>query len=281
MAIVYFDGEFITDEDRAIPVSDRGFLFGDGVFTTVRVCQGNVEFFNAHVRRLEDNCQELGIKFPDIVFDDVAALIAHNHAEEGLWRLKIIITGGQVSQRYNEERPHGHLVMMIEPYCQPQGPASLGTCAFPIVSPLAHIKSLSYLDRFWIKRRAEYIGVDDLIVIMPGGIVLETAFSNIFWIHEDEFLMPAMTLPLLPGIALTTALGAAESLEMNVKEIEWRVKDIPKNANVFICNALTGIRPVCSIDGCSFSLDHPLSNALSREYQQLAHHSTLCSKKVK
>ena len=267
--IAYVDGEFVADNERAIAVSDRGFLFGEGDFTTIRVHHGFVEFFDAHVRRLENNCRELGIKPPKISFEEASALITRNHAVEGCWRLKIIVTGGQSPSDEGGGRAHGHLVMVIEEYCQPQESVSLGVCSFSIASPLAHIKSLSYLDRLWIKAKMENFGVDDLIVTTSGGIMLETTFSNIFWVKDECLFTPATTLPLLPGIALTSILGVADSLEFNIREVESRIKDIPSDASVCLCNSLTGIRPVRTIEGKKFPLENPLVERLTTEYQQM------------
>src|ERR1700756_261441 len=107
MSIVYYNGQFLPEEAARIPCTDRGFLFGEGVFTTVRVQKGRAEWLTRHFERLKDHSRQLGIESPILDEKMVAQLIRENRAVDGIWRLKIVVT-----QR--------SLLMLIKPYTPPQ-----------------------------------------------------------------------------------------------------------------------------------------------------------------
>ena len=94
MNIVFLDGTFHFENEAFIPVNDRGFLFGDGVFTTIRVIEGQPECMEMHLERIQSHCRALNIVPPAIASNLIMELIKQNGAENGQWRLKIIVTGG-------------------------------------------------------------------------------------------------------------------------------------------------------------------------------------------
>lgn len=246
MAIAYLNGLFLDESHAFVPINDRGFLFGDGVFTTIKVEEGSALYLEDHFARLKHDCTELFIEFPSIDFSLIHEIIEKNEAQKGIWRMKIIITGkGELSSSI---RPYGVILITIKPYITlSDDPIHLGIYPYPITSKFSHIKSLCYAERFQIKYYAKEQGFDDAIVLSPEGYLLETSFSNIFWIEKGHFCTPHQDLPLLRGITLKQIM---KETNLKVNEKKYRLEDIGKDATIYICNALTGIRSIKSI------LDH-------------------------
>lgn len=256
MNIAFYNGQFLPSKELRLPINIRGFHFGDGVFTTIRVADGIAECLQRHLKRLQEHCQELGIFPPDIREEWIKEIIIRNHAQSGVWRLKIIITGGESPSLDMEPRRHDGIIMMIKEYnTPPETPYRLTFFPQPVHKPTAHIKTLAYLDRLWIKDDAMKRGFHDAITMTSDKILLETSSSNLFWRHENHLFTPSKDLPLLPGISLSVISEAAKVMGMQVHEVHATIDDIPHDSQVYVSNALIGFHPVDAIEERTFKRD--------------------------
>lgn len=255
----FVDGNFVALEKAVVPILDRGFLYGDGVFTTIKVENGAIESFSKHLVRLQKHAMELGIHFPAIEESLIYELIEKNRAHNGIWRLRLIITGGD-GQGIDLKLREGRLIITLTPYDEIL-PASFRLCLFslPILTPHSHLKTLSYLARLFVMQEAKNRDFDDALVTDPEGNLLEASFSNIFWIIDKNFYTPDKTLPLLSGITLERIEEKAKSLGYNILYVKRSFSDIPLNAHIYCTGSLKGIVPVSQIEDRSFSTK-PLFN---------------------
>lgn len=232
---------------------------GLGVFTTLKVDQGVLECFSRHCDRLKKHSAALNILCPEIS----ARRLAESVPQEGIWRLKIIVTPDMSEFLDLRDLCRGSLEILVKPYRSPERTAlRLGRYPFPVCSPTAQLKTVSYLDRLWVKKCARERGVDDLLTLSAEQFLLEASSSNIFWIHRGCLFTPSAHLPLLEGIYLSVAKLAAAKLGMKVMSVE--ASAIPADAEVYLCNCLTGIQPVASLEEVRFPLN-PSGEALLRE----------------
>ena len=117
----------------------------------------------------------LEIEPPPLERRCVEELIQANRAERGIWRLKIVMTGGNSPALRLNPRKAGALIMFLTPYEEQPAPAALCLYPEPVQRPLAKMKTLGYLDQLWIKEYAAQKGADDAIVTSQEGYWLETA----------------------------------------------------------------------------------------------------------
>ncbi len=255
MRIVYFEGAFMPEAEAKIPVTDRGFLFGDGAYATIQVRDGQPSFLETHLVRLEEQCSAFGLHVPPIVPDIVRELIRLNHAEEGIWRLKIIVTGGDRPDYCLPER-EGRVLMTLVPYDPPPfKPLKIGIFPHPFSLCHAYFKSLAHLNRFYVMEEARRQEMDDCLTLTEKGVVLEAAFGNIFWLIEDRLFTPSRSLPLYFGVTITKVLEEAEARGYQVEEVEVRFEELPDEAAFFRTNSMGGVRPVCQIGNKKGALD--------------------------
>lgn len=234
MSWVYLNGEIVSEAEAFVPIKDRGFLFGDGVFTTCRVDNGTVVHWNLHSERLFSQCASLNIDPPNIDIDLVNQLIEKNQAIEGTWRLKVLITGGSSSELGLPRRRFGTFLVTLELFQVPERPARVCLYPAPIDLPLAKMKTLSYLHRLMVKQYAIDQGVDDAIVCSAEGFVMESAFSNLFWMEGEDTVIPDLSLPLLPGTHLSSLQA--------YREEKLTYEQLLEKDEVYLCNALC-VRP--------------------------------------
>lgn len=241
---VFLNGRFCLEEQASISVADRGFLFGDGIFTTIRVHQGKCEFLQSHLQRLRYQAEFLKFHFHVEQWDWISEFIQRQAASTGTWRLKIIAT----VKEEQEIREIGNLFATLNLYPgKPFDPCSLCLFPQPLESPLASIKSLSYLDHLYVRKFAQQGGFADAVTQTREGFLLETGCSNLFWIDQGKCWIPDPQLPYLKGVFLQSILPYLE-LVFPVEWIKATMEQIPATASVYICNSLTHVRPVLSID---------------------------------
>lgn len=238
---VFLNGNFCFEKEAVIPITDRGFLFGEGIFTSIRIHQGQCELFKSHLQRLQQQAEVLNFDWNPTNWDWIVELIQRNDAGQGIWCLKILAT--------KEERTFGNVLATLNPYEGTFGPCTLSLFPYPLESPLAHVKSLSYLDHLYVRSYAQRLGHVDAITQTRDGILLETGCSNFFWIDQGKCWIPDPQLPYLKGVFLQAILS---HLSLPIQAIRATIDEVPTSASIYICNALTHIRPVLSIDQRSF-----------------------------
>jgi 4-amino-4-deoxychorismate lyase len=245
MKIVFCNGKFIDESEPCIPLTDRGFLFGDAVFTTIKVENGIPFFFEEHVARLFMQCETLRITPPVILLKNVNDLIIKNEATVGVWRLKIIITGGNSPKLSLQTRGFGKLLMTLRELSE-QFPNEVRLTVYPksISGPTASLKTLSYLDRLYVAEYAFSRSFDEAVVLSGEGFILETAFSNIFWIEDRDVFVPDPQLDLLMGITIRKEIEVFKEKGYTVHFVKAKLEDISAKAKVFVCNSIRGVTPV-------------------------------------
>lgn len=276
MSVVFINGKFLDEKQAHIPILDRGFLFGDGIFTTLRVAEGSIEGYSEHLELFKEHCQQAGISEPTIDPSWLEELVIKNQALKGNWRLKILVTGGEIGRLDLAPRDYGILSMILKPYeLNQEKPIKLTLFPQPISYPVSQVKSLSYLDRLWIKEFARKQAFDDACTLSAEGFLLETAFSNIFWRRGDRLSVPDPSLSLMHGATIRFAAKAAGHLGMSVEYAKEQVGNIPTDAQMYICNSLQGIQAVSSIDHYIFKRDFGFESSFQNKFRELILQSSI------
>ena len=266
---VFLDGHYKEEHLATLPLADRGFQFGDGVFTTVRLSNGQPELLQHHMERIYRHAEVVGFSIPPIAVSMIETLIELNEATMGIWRLKIIATAAGEGSR----RRLGHLLMMMAPYeWQLFRPVRLAVFPHLMERPLAEVKSLSYLDYLYAEHHALCQGADEAIICGRDGVILETNRSNLFWIHESICFIPDERLPYLKGVFLQKLKRV---MPYPIQPVEVKVGALPPAAHLFICNSMTHLRPVLSIEGVTFQRSGETEALLKQSLEQELFKSTI------
>lgn len=266
-SFVLIDGFPQQKEHAVLSINDRGFLYGHGVFTTMRVQEGLVLHWESHKKRLINDCSLMAISPPSLKLEDCHRLIALNHAEKGLWKLKIIVTAGENDQNlaFGNSRK-GTAFLFLDPYHLTKTSGwTLASQKLPRSPLLSRCKSLSYAENAWLLGVAKEKGADDLLICDEAGHVLETAIASIFWIVHQNLFFPSLDLPLLPGTTLSLLCHKIKQAGFHAQEAKAALSEVPPDAVWYASNALRGVVPILSIDG----IQKPLNKALEKELQQL------------
>jgi branched-chain amino acid aminotransferase len=172
------DGRIGPAAEASVPVSDDGFLRGDGAFEVVRVYDGRPFALDEHLDRLERSAANLrldALPRPELE-EEAERLLSERGGESFDGVLRVIVTRGR------------HRLLLTEPLpASPERPR-LGFVTYAPTRVLDGIKSLSYAANMLATRMANERGFDEALLVTPHGRVLEAPTASIFWVDGDGAL---------------------------------------------------------------------------------------------
>lgn len=250
-AAVLIDGISPVDPLHALPVEDRGFHYGDGVFESALLSNGRVRLLEQHLRRLALGCERLGIAAPDAAAlrSDVQRL--SGSAQRAV--LKIVVSRGIGPRGYRPSpRAKSSRVVALYP-APPPSPTTrlvLRWCETRLGrnARLAGIKHLNRLEQ--VLAQAEWQDdsiVDGLMLDTEGELVSGTS-NNVFLVREGVLVTPDLRFCGVLGIMRGEVLRTARELGIAVSEEPLWPHDVEAASEVFITNAVRGIRSVTELD---------------------------------
>jgi branched-chain amino acid aminotransferase len=256
MKILYINGKYVQDKDARISVFDRGLLYGDGVFETMRAYGGVVFKLDEHLERLYRSLKALAIGIPVArarMKRIVCRILERNRLQDA--SVKIIVTGGRAGGLL---LPSGRTkastivyASLYAPYPKRAYEKGYRLCMsgrkLDETSRIAGHKTLNYLSNVLWRREAAQRGFDDVILVNKKGLVSEASSSNVFLVKQGRLLTPSLTSGCLPGITRKTVIGIARLLGHSVAEGNMKVKSIYSAGEVFLTNSLAEIIPVVRI----------------------------------
>lgn len=235
-----------------IPLDDRGFTLGHGLFETILWADGALASWDAHVERMARGCRTIGLPEPDrtaLAAAAEAALTAAGRPARAAVRLSWSAgSGARGLDPPAEFQPR--LTATATALGPPPGPAVLATARTRRNdrSPAARVKSLSYLDNVLARAEARAAGADEALMLNTAGEVACCAAANVFWVRHDEVFTPSLECGVLDGVVRREVIAACYALGLPIQEVfanSGRLAGAP----MFLTNSLVGVRPVASLDG--------------------------------
>ncbi len=251
---IFLNGELCPLSEAWIPLQDYGYLYGMGVFETMRFYPGAGIFaLDAHLERLRQGARTLGIAIPYAVTDlkmAIAEVLEANHLT-GTSAIKIILSAGPGPLRPDPTHcDTPTMVIMATPYTPPQQGFQTITRPSPHTcdSILAGVKNLNYLAYLLARQQAKQKGADEVLFVDHGGCLCEGSTTNLFFMKGNTLHTPCECLPLLDGITRQYVLQIAESEGIPTTEGCHSVTDLLMADEAFLTNSLIELVPILSVD---------------------------------
>lgn len=247
---------------QQLSVSDRSFQYGDGIFSTIRVKDGQLQFWHLHWQRLQDSMQRLG--FANLAEAEVKAA-AQAQISQSEQVVKVLISRGHGGRGYSAlgfDKPDLYCSSSALPdyaKAQQQG-FSVGMAKLRLgIQPLlAGIKHTSRLETVLHKAEVEQSNFDELLVCDSQGHVTEFSSANVFFYLDGQWCTPELDQAGVAGVMRAFLLT-----KLNVTTGRYQPEALKGVTAMFATNALMGVVPVCSY------LQQPLGLELVRPVQQL------------
>jgi len=240
-----------------LSVKERGFSYGDGLFTTAKINDGNIEMLSMHIKRLKEGCLKLKIELPNLnKLNEELQVVASSYNKAVI---KVVITAGQGGRGYSRLGTSSPTVIISvsefpEHYeLWQQNGINLGVSSLQLgINPmLSGLKHLNRLEQVLIRQELDNKPEDDLLVTNFQGHIIETSCANLFWLIDEQFYTPEIRLSGVAGLVRDKILLNLP----NVKLGEFILSDIEKAQAMFICNSVMGIVPVKTFNGKLLSLE--------------------------
>ena len=251
--MIWFRGELMPDDALAIPVLDRAFEHGLGLFETLRTWDRRPTLLGRHLERLQRSARMLGLGLDESSLpeplDVVRLLDADGHRGDAV--LRLTLSGGIDS----------HVPGTLWMRSRPLAPATAGGLAVRSSwrvlrdDPLARHKSLNYWHRRLIFEAARADGFDEDLARDEHGVLLEGTRSNLFIVASGRVRTPStrnadqQAAPLLPGVMRAVVLERAEAIGIEaIESLDLTSDDLGTAVEVFLSNGGRGIMPVARLE---------------------------------
>jgi branched-subunit amino acid aminotransferase/4-amino-4-deoxychorismate lyase len=251
----YVDGKFVDETAPALPVSDRGFLFGETLFETLRTFSGRPFLLDRHLQRLR-----AGLAMLDIVADQtdeelkdvVLRLVAMNGADDQ--RVRLTVSAGSDAGLVGAGPRRGRVVVASMPLAaSPAAPKRVVFYPAPRASSakLAGLKTGNYLSSIEALRYARERGADDAI-FTRADLALESAVANVFALIDGALVTPPVELGLLGGITRAFLLELAAQNGIFAAERPLAKSELLGADEAFLTNSVVGLARIGRLEETAF-----------------------------
>jgi branched-chain amino acid aminotransferase len=273
---VFIDGTVCDPEAAMVPVTDRGFLYGDSVYEVMRTAGGKPVGLDAHLDRLEHSAAALALRLPERshIADAIAQTLAAAANPESYVRVIVTRGSGKIGlDTALADRPR--LVIMVRPLERPPAATYRDGVRLQLVhlDPAARravapgIKTGNYLTNIMAMHEARSAGADDALIVDVDGRVSEGSSFNVFVVRGERVITPARHVGLLAGITRERVIELARASGIDVIEGVLIPDDVREADEMFITSTIRGVVPVASVDGVA--LARPVVGPITQRITQL------------
>jgi branched-chain amino acid aminotransferase len=256
--VIYLNEKIVPASKALVSVFDHGFLYGDGIYETLRAYKGLVFKIDEHIERLFRSASMLDLKIPKThgsikkaVYDTLKA----NDQNEAVIRITISRGAGPLGLDPGL-CPRPTFVIIANEFRGYPKKFYIKGVNIAIVNTRRNfkgaldpqIKSLNFLNNILAKIEAKKRGAYEAVMLNYRGYLAEGTITNIFFIKERKLCTPGLDVGILDGITRRIILDAAIELGIKVKEGHFRQNELCCASEVFISNTTMEVLPVSVID---------------------------------
>jgi len=243
----------------AIPADDRGLRYGDGVFETIKVCDGAPEFWSRHLQRLNLGAERLRIGAP------AAATLAEEAARllkkpcDGVLRIRL--TRGSGAGYGHEPCPRPTRILELD--ADPAHPKEASTQGVRVrllemrlgQNPaLAGIKHMNRLEQVLAAQELTEPEIAEGLMLDGDGHVIEGTRTNVFFLSDGVLVTPALDKAGVAGILREVVLEEAKRLEYKVEIRPVRPEEAFAAQECFLTNSLIHLWPVRELEDRAYAI---------------------------
>lgn len=254
--IVYWNGSLVHRSQVSISALDYGFLYGYGLFETMRTYGGKAFRLDRHLSRLESSAEVLGIRVDVGDLKNAVDDVLHaNNLSDARIRITVSIGEGEMVPDPATCKKPTVLVMAGAYRSYPDEVYKRGFKAIISLvcrnskSVISGIKSANYLESMLARQEARKAGADEAICLNERGLVAEASMSNIFLVKNGILKTPSVDSGILPGITREAVLEIAPGLGIEIREGEITLEELIGADEAFLTNSLIEVMPFTLVSG--------------------------------
>ncbi|MFC1675761.1 aminotransferase class IV [Planctomycetota bacterium] len=254
MAEYVFLNDKLVDAGKAcVSVSDGGFLYGAGLFETMRSYNGVVFTLDEHLERLLASAKALSIEVSydkEYLADAVYKLLKANKLTDA--RIRMTVTGGSMSEA--EKGKSTLLITAVELQSYPdeyyQKGVQVVLCPFKqnVTDPTCGHKTLNYYSRILGLNLAHQKRAAEVLWFTPDNRLAEGCISNVFLVKDSTLYTPTLDTPVLPGVTRKIICEIAAENSVKLTEKDLYIDDCLEADEIFMTNSVMQVMPVCKLE---------------------------------
>ena len=280
---VWIDGRIVAGAEARVPVTDHGFLYGDGVFEGLRVYSRRVFRLEQHLARLAVSARALGLEIPGGLDGAREIILATARAfGEADAYVRFVVSRGEGALGVDPTTcPHPRVVCIVDhiriyPAETLERGITLATSSWrrpppDVLDP--RVKSLNCLNNAMAKLEAKRRGVDEALLLNAAGLVAEASVANVFVVRSGALATPPATDGALEGVTRGVVLELAAREGIPHGERSLGRYDLLGADEVFLTGTGARIVPVRSLDGETIGKGEPgpITRRLGAAFDALVH----------
>lgn len=256
---VYLTDKFVPQEEAVVSVFDHGFLYGDGVYETLRAYRGRVFQLAEHLARLERSASRIYLHLPvgpARLADLVRESLLRNQLQEAYLRITVSRGAGEIG--LDPALCKSPTLVIIAKLFQPY-PESLYADGVSVIVAKTRrnlpealppqVKSLNFLNNILAKMEAKAAGAHEALMLNHRGDVTEGTTSNVFAVQGGRLRTPSVECGILEGITRGLVLQLASELGIPSEEKRLTVDDLLRADECFLTNTTQEVLPVTRVNG--------------------------------
>jgi branched-chain amino acid aminotransferase len=256
---VYVNGKITAANDAVIPVYDHGFLFGEGVYETLRTYNRVPFLYEQHCRRMRASAGYLSLDVP-CTDDQLRGWIEDTVAAAGELReayIRVLLTRGVGELSYDPTAtPAPSLVIIVKPFEEPPARVFTDGIRISLVSILRNhpgsvnpiIKSNNLLNNALAMQEALRRGGEEGLMCNYRGELSECAQSNFFMVRDGVALTPKSEAGLLEGVTRAFLFEVGRQIGVPVEETTLFPADLDTAQEAFLTGSTRELSPVVRVD---------------------------------
>lgn len=271
--VAYIDGKLTPLSEAKVSIYDRGFMYGDGLFETIRIYKKVPFLLENHLKRLLSSARILKMNPP--VSNELESLVdlvlKANDVSDGV--LKIILTRGVAERGLSFSQEHEPtLVLLLTPgvaYTEEMYQKGFSAVSIPEGRSLGYLKSLSFLPNVMAKSYADSKKAQEAF-FLSNGCITEGTMSNVFMVNDRKLATPSLENKILPGITREYVLELADQLGIGYFEGNLLREDMVRADEVFITNSIIELMPIVRLDEAQVGEGYPgeITAIIRNKYQK-------------
>jgi branched-chain amino acid aminotransferase len=253
---IFLNGKIIPDTEGSISTEDRGFLYGDGIFETLRTYNGKPFKLTEHLERMRCSAEKLKISFEysnTEISETITKLLEKNSVQDAYIRITLSRGEGGSALQMSDVLRSTFLIQAksLTPYDEKLYTEGMSLAVSghrrSTTSPIYSHKTTNLLTSILLKEEAGSKSAHDSIVLNTDGYVAECIVSNIFMVKDGSVITPPLDTNILPGITRRTVLDVCQNSGIPASEESFKIETLTNSDEVFITNSLMEIMPVSRI----------------------------------
>jgi branched-chain amino acid aminotransferase len=261
---VYLNGKIVPSKEAVVSVFDHGFLYGDGIYETMRVYDGVVFKLDEHLGRLFRSASLIGLTIP---FDtDHLKISVYETLIANTWRnayVRLTVSRGRGPVGLDPDLCSEPTFVIIAQELKEYPRAFYENGLTVTISETRRnlkeainprIKSLNFLNNILAKIEAKKSGAYEALMLNARGKLTEGTISNLFFLKDGIVCAPSLACGILDGITRGTVIELAGREGLNVKEGAFTKTDLYSAEEVFLTNTTMEVMPVSKVDDRQYAV---------------------------